>query len=232
MSSDLPATVPAEQSLIPMSGLAQNQHANREVFKSEIRSAGFLPYIKLYGSNSGEVKEGTISRGHYGLTENQVLIDLGEEVVAIPVSWRWKAVRIIGQVFETFYNPENPEYQKVKEKSSEKDSGCMYGPEFLLWLPTQKKFVVYHMNNASARNEADNVESSMGKAILLKWRLAKNAKYKWEAPQILASSTPIAQENLPDHAELTRIAEKFANPTDTDVKSVDATAAAATDRAR
>lgn len=215
MSTDLSTT---RQPLLNIGGLAKNQYATDESLTKEIKSNSFTPYMKLYGSNSNEVKERKIPVGHYGMVDNQNLVDLGEVVSAVPIAWRWKAVRIIGEQFETFFNPNTDDYKSVKQAAKDKTPGNMFGPEVLLWLPEAKKFATWHMNNESAQKESGNLTSALGEAVILKSRLASSKKYKWEAPVVFASSTPC---ELPDEAELNQVAQAFANPRETENKSVD-----------
>ena len=217
MSTDL--STENRQPLLNIGGLAKNQYATEDSL-SELKTGSFTPYMKLYGNNSNEVKERKIAAGHYGVVDNKDLIDLGEAVNAIPIAWRWKAVRVIGDQFETYHNPNSDDYKSIKEAAKSKDQGNMEGPEVLLWLSDQKIFATWHMSNESARRESGGLTSSLGSPVLLKWRLASNKKFKWEAPVIMASSTPPA--NLPDPAELARISESFANPRETVSRSVDA----------
>ena len=211
MSTELTETT--RHPLINLGGIAQNKYATNESLSTEIKTNTFLPYMKLYGSNSNEVKERKIACGSYGMIENQNLVDLGEVVNAMPIAWRWKAVRIIGDQFETYYNPNTDDFKSIKENAKAKLTGNMFGPEVLLWLADSKKFATWHMSNESAQRESGNLTSACGTPVVLKCRLASNKKFKWEAPVILASSTPI---ELPDEAELMRIAEAFANPRETE----------------
>ena len=222
-------TINQAQSLIPLDSLAQNEHANLATFKENVASGKYLPYLKLYGSSNKEVKQRLIAAAHWGVVQNQKITDLGEEFVALAIAWRWKAVEIIGDDFHTFYNPTTPSFQRIKDLSSVKDSGCMYGPEFLLWLPDQKQFVTYHMNNASARSESNNLLPMLGKAVQFKWRLADNKKHQWEAPVVLAYSTPI---EIPDLAEIKSVSDSFAKPEDSKVEQAgtEQAAAASSDR--
>jgi hypothetical protein len=217
--------------LIPAEyNLPSNPHDNDETFKSLVKSAGFPPRLQLFGGNSDMVKEGKIPIAHYGLvTGKDDIKDLGDEVDLIPVRMRFKAVRIGGEEGAVnYFDPKSEEFKKIVSDSETQNSGCMYGPEFLVWLPDDQKFATYFLNSASARREAPALRGLINQAATLKAKLVKTKKYKWHAPQVVACSTPL---DAPSEAELIEEVTRFVNPKDSGADAASADEVAATDRA-
>ena len=55
------------------------------------QSTTYLKRIQLY-SKGKPVETGLIPPGHYGIPENDVIVDLGEEIDVLPLSLRSKAI--------------------------------------------------------------------------------------------------------------------------------------------
>jgi len=169
----------------------------------EISSASqFLPRIQLFGSNNAVVKQGTFPAGHYGLsTAKDTIENLGKEFNCIPYKVRAKAVdfrdrKNIVQVFD-----KNSEaFADIKERSKVKDSDCMYGPEFLVWLPDQERFATFFFNNPTMRNAAPHLyaftpEGNVSKQAApatCKIRFIPDPKFGgWHGPTIVKCSVPM-----------------------------------------
>lgn len=178
-------------------------------FASMVSSTSFLPRIQLFGSNSAAVKEDKISQGHFGLVRNKdTIINLTKEVDCLPVSYHFKAMRIADGEVETVLDHKSELFQEIKELSAEQDSGCMYGVEFLLWIPQgEGEYCTFFLNSVSSRRIAPDLRALVGKAATLKSHLVKTTKYSWFAPKVVACSTPFPF--LPDQAEIPEIVNKF-----------------------
>jgi len=177
----------------------------------------FLSRLQLYGSKSDAVAESKIAMGHYGIVTDGDITDVGEDVDAIVVDWRAKALQIDGENIIDEHNPKSETYKQIKALSEVKDSGCMHGPEFLLWIPSQNRFVTYFMSSKTARRESRKVLPFLRKAVTLKCKLIVTAKYKWHGPVVIACSTPL---DTPDPELLEKIIESFKNPPKSDVEVV------------
>jgi len=184
--------------------------ANTEEFNSVISSGDYLSRFQLFGSKSNAVAEQKIGVGHYGVVKDDVITDLGEEVDAVIITWRSKAVQT-GTDFLISHDVKNEVFQKIKALSAVQDSGCMYGPEFLLWIPDPGIFTAYHMNSKTARREAKKVGPLIGKAATFKCRLIDPpaSKFKWHGPVVIPCSAPLS---VPDENTLREVATKFRNP--------------------
>lgn len=199
-----------------------------KVFEDTTKAGDWLPRLQLMTAASEKCKDGSFPMNHYALASGQNLRDVGQTVDVLVLSWRPKAMDI-GDEIITIYDPENPEFNRIREASGEKDSGCMYGPEFLIYIPSAEQFATFFMGSKSARREAPSVKARMLKAGTLKSNLVKTAKYTWQTPTCVPCSTPF---ELPGESEIKTQVEKFLNPPTTNVEKASEADKANTDRAR
>jgi hypothetical protein len=214
--------------LVPvLSQLAPSPYASDEDFSKISSSGAFLPRVMLMGANSTLVQEGKINQGHYGLVRaKDQCDDLTKEVPCLPLDWRAKAMEIVDGEVISIYDRKSPEFDRIAQKSEQPDSGCMYGPEFLLWIPSAKCFATYYASSKTARREAPQLRNLIGKPALLKSHLIKGKKYNWFGPVITTCSVPF---DLPSQDEIIEEVTKFRNPAPTEKE---AAPEGATDRAR
>lgn len=204
------------QELINVNEMGLSKYADDKSFE-QISSVGFLPRVQLMGSNSNAVKEGQIGQGHYALIRGKDQVqDLTKEVPVVVLSWRPKAMEITSESVISVYNPKSSEFDRIAKKSEESDSGCMYGPEFLLWVPSLKAFATFFMSSKTARREAPQLKGLLGKAALLKSQLIKAKKFAWHGPVVTPCSQPL---DLPDLDEAREQAQKFNNPPENETEA-------------
>ena len=204
----------SEGSLIPQDCVG-GALAPEGSFDSIVSSGDYLPYLQLFGSKSDACAQGKIGIGHYGLVKDKQITDISPEVDLVIVSWRPKAVQS-GDEFLVDFHPEivdgeitNTLFKKIVDLSNVRDSGCMYGPEFLLWIPSANTFATYHMNSKTGRREARNMQPLIGKAATLKCHLIEQGKYKWHGPLVIPCSSPL---DMPPEDEIREQYAKFQNP--------------------
>ena len=179
-------------------------------------SSEYFKRIQLIGSNSDAAKEGKINMGNYAyIIDKENMKDIGNEVDVLVCGMRLKAMRISGDEICNVYDSENPEFKDIFNQRDVKESGCLCGYEFLIWLPSEKDFVTFFMASKSARREAPNLRLKMNEKenkpgpATLKVKLASNAKYKWHATVISECSTPF---DLPEITKMIEAITKFQNP--------------------
>lgn len=178
----------------------------------------FLPRIQLYGSSSTIVKQGKFPMGHFGLIRSKDNIeDLGDSFNALLCSGRAKALRIDGDNIITIYEHVSDEFKKIQAESAIKDSGCMYGPEFLLWVPKATSFATYFLCNPTGRNAAGEFNALLRRAATIKSKLIETKKFVWHGPQAIACSTPLDFDMEAVKVEV----DKFKNAVSSKVKTVD-----------
>lgn len=168
---------------------------------------GFLPRLQLYGGTSGPCKEGKIGMGHFGIVRaKETIEDLGKEVNVLVVASKPQAMRITEGKVLTYFDHTSPEFKQIQDESADMNSGCMFGPVFLLYVPAAKTFVTYFMQSKTARRVAGDLHALTRKSATIKGELIKTAKHSWHGPKVTPNSSPI---ELPELAEIQEQAEKF-----------------------
>lgn len=183
----------------------------------KVAAGKYLPRIQFMSSASEPCKDGSFPVNHFALYKSKTPIDLTAEVTVLVIAWRPKALRM-GESVLAFYDVENPEFKKIVEESDTPNSGCMYGPEFLCYIPSVKEFASFFMGSKSARNESPNMKALIGKGAMLRSQKLSNSKYTWQSPQVIPCSTPF---DLPAIEAIKEVAEQFSNPPITEVETVD-----------
>ena len=202
MSSDQIIAIPEDQ---PLSKWSEDD------FKS-VSSGGWLGRVQLMGGNTELVKAGKFPLNHYAhITDKETIDDLGLTVDCACITWRPKALDMSGDEIINVYDPKDPEFQRIQDLAGVKDSMCMFGTEFLIWLPTLKKFALFYMGTASARRESPQMMALLQKAVTLdsKYVNPKNSPHSWQAPVVKSCSTPF---ELPSEEALKREIYRFNNP--------------------
>lgn len=209
-----------ENALIPVD---ESKYGSMEVFEN-MSSASYLSRIQLFGANSAPVQEGKFPMAHYGLVlQKDSIIDLGTSFDALIVGRRPKAMKVgaAGEKPISYYNPEDQNFIKVQQDSEIQNSGCMFGPEFLLYLPAQKKFALNFMSSKTARRASKDVHPLLGKWATFSAKLIVTSKYRWHGPTCTMCSTPY---DIPSDQELNKQKLAFNNPPD-EVEEVEETVA-------
>ena len=188
-----------------------------ESFRSVTKAGDYLPRLQLMTAKSDVCVEGKFPSNHYAMIQDQNFTDLGLEVDMIPISWRPKAMEIGDQVI-AIHDTKDPEFARIQEKAGEPDSGCMYGPEFLCWIPKVKAFATLLLGSKSARREAPGIQGKMHESITLQSKLVSKGKFKWQAICISTCSTPL---DLPDKLKMMDEMKKFDNPPKQDIERAD-----------
>ena len=197
--------------LVPkeLTGGSLTNHSFNDVAASLAK--GYLSRLQLFGSKSDACAEGKIGIGRWGIVRDDDITDLGEELDAVIISWRPKALQIAKEGIIANHDPSSDTYKNIKELSNVKDSGCMHGPEFLLWIPGQDQFVTYHMSSKTARRESQKMEPLIGKAATFRCKLIDppNSRHKWHGPVVVGCSTPLTVPPIEDIEEQVKV---FQNP--------------------
>lgn len=203
----IPATAakPADGNVI-----AVPQDQGDDLFDALANSGKYLPRLQMFGSKSDAVGAGKIGMAHYGLvTGKDNITDLGEEVNVIAAAWRPKALDTSGDDVINSHDHTDPEFKRIQEASETKDSGCMYGPEFLVWIPAIKKWAGLFMSSKTARREAPAIRDRIGKPSTLGTEFIKTKKYSWHGIVCKPCSTPF---DVPSDEATADQVERFLNP--------------------
>jgi len=180
--------------------------------------SAFLPRVQLMTSNAGLCKRGEFNTNHYALVRDQKFDDLGKNVDVLVLVWRPKALDTNDGVISVF-DPNDKEFERIQEKSlTVKNSNCMFGPEFLIWIPKAATFATFFFGTKSARREAGNMKARLKKPATLGSQFCKNKDFEWFAPEVSACSTPF---DMPKKEELMAAIEQFNNPPKNDTENVE-----------
>jgi len=192
------------------------QKFDDDAFDKTTSSGKFLPRVQLMTSNTKKCKDGKFPINHYALVDGSSYIDIGTEVDMIVIAWRPKALDTGNQIIAV-YDPEHSEFQRIQDEADEKDSNCMFGPEYLVYVPEREKFATFFFGNKSARKEAANMKSQMHKGATAKSAHLSNKNHDWWSILIVACSSPMG---APEQEDILAQLENFNNPPDTEIEKV------------
>ena len=171
-------------------------------------SAQSFKRLQLFGSNSAAVKESKFPMGHFGVVDGSDILDLGESIDVLVLSWRPKAVRA-GNDVEISYDPEDEIFKKIESEVDVENSGCMCGIEFLVYHPDHG-FLPYYLANKSGLYVVKALRDLLFKVATIKVTFVKGKKFSWHAPKVSRCSTPI-NINVPEE-RIKKEIEQFSAP--------------------
>lgn len=193
----------------------KNTNTNLSIFDdASEESSSFLPRIQLFTGRSDAVGEGRIGVNHWGMVDGDETIDLGVAVDIGVLTGRHKAMCVKGDVVSS-HDPESELFKDLVVRSGQKNSGCMYGPDFLVYVPSVDKFASLFMGSKTARREAKKFKPLMGKPATLKSKLIDPPKseFKWQGPVVLPCDKAF---DVPETVQSE--IEKFLNPPEDSVE--------------
>lgn len=229
-------TAPRKPETAPMTPAVQENGAlavaaaGDDIFNAVANSGKYLPRLQMFGGNSEPVKEGKVPLASYALvTGKDVYQPLGSTVDLVAIAWRPKAMDVSGDDVINVHDHTDPEFARIQAASEIQDSGCMFGPEFLLYVPAIKKFATLFMSSKTARREAPAVRERLpivtvdGRQVytddLVGTTLAvnyiKTTKYSWHAIVVKPCSTPF---DFPEKSAVAEERNKFLNPPKVDIE--------------
>lgn len=197
MSTDL---IPQDFTLTP------SKYVQPDTLDTLVSSNDFLPYIQLVQPTSADAEN---QAGDFLLVKGTDKTNVGKEFITLPLGYRPKAMQFSPEIV-TAFDPSSEKFEDIKKRSSEQNSGCGFGIEFLYWLPDFNTFALHFFSSFSARNETPNGVTLIGKTARISSRPAINKrKQRWQIPQF----SPTTQEiQLPDWAQARSTLERFNNP--------------------
>jgi len=199
--------------------LAGQQKATEEELATVSSDNSFFPRLQLFTGKSKACTGKKILAEHFGLTIGQNIIDLGETVDVLPLVYRPKALDT-GETILQSYTPSSEQFQDIMARAAVKDSGCMFGPEYLCWVPSQRAFATLFFSSATMRNEAPAMKSRLGQPCTLQPQHINppKSKYDWWTTQVLPCSTPF---DLPSRKELLDATERYNASEDTQIEKTE-----------
>lgn len=198
----------------------KSKYGDDNVHKA-IAGTTFLPRLQLCQASSNLCKRNKVPNGTYAVVKGKDVVVhlLGDAVDALIVSWRPRALRFEeGGKLLSFYNPATPGFKQVEIDAQVKDSGCLYGPEYLVYLPSVGEFCTFHFNNPTMRMAASGMLPNIGGLVTCKVEFIEKGKNSWHGPVILVNSTPMTppQDREAFARDYVRHRDAFNNPKETE----------------
>lgn len=131
----------------------------------------FLSELKFCAASEGRVKKGEFPMNHYALKRGNDYKDLGEVVHGFIIRMVPKALDVSGDKPVSSFAKGSEAFEDISKRSNEQDSGCMWGPELLVWLPKAEEFAIMFLRNKTLRNENENFMATYGKGFTLSKQL-------------------------------------------------------------
>lgn len=191
-----------------------------------VAKTSFLPRLQLCTAASEVVKNEQVSMNNFAIIPPQKAdpIVLGKEVDVLLVNWRIHALDLSDREnIRSSFQPKSELFQEIKATADSKvpNNGCMYGPEYLIYVPQEKMWVTFFMGGETTRNEARNVHSFAYRKdpgeetakfhvtpITLKSRRIEGKNNTWWSPFATKCSTPF---DLPSTEECLSMQQEFLN---------------------
>lgn len=197
----------SENQLVKVNELSGAMVPQSDEMFDAVASSSFLPQLKLGGSQSGPVKEGKVGMGSYFTKSGEIIEDLGKEIDTIPLGLQPKALDYSDRTnIVSTVDHKSDLFKEIKAKADMKDSECLCGFEFLVWLKEQDKFVTFYLCSKSQKKVAPELNALLGKAATFKAKLANNNKHSWHVPVFVECPTPMTP---PDNEAIKDALVKF-----------------------
>jgi len=223
--------VPVDYSLLPAVSMGSD-----EGFDDLAKGADFLGRLQLY-SKGKVVGRGLIAPGTWGVPEgDDAITAIGKSVDCIPFARRPKAIDLSDtDAIITNYDMGSDEFNRISDESLKKDSGCMFGPSFLVWERSTSRFLEWFCGTKSTRAESkkifpflrltaedikrrdlQDVDPHDPMPFTMNIKFIEKKNFSWHAPVVVPCSTPFT--NGPSMKKLIFEMERFLNPSDAGVE--------------
>ena len=211
--------------------LPSTQIGTDEDFDAIAKSSDFLQRLQLFTKGKA-VNRKLVGPGNYGIPiSDDEVTDLSDEIDILPLARRPKAIDLKDtENIVAVYDVNDPEFKRIQSQSSKKESGCMYGPSFLVFERSTGLFLEFFCGTKSARAEAKRIfpylplsqamidanpklpectEPHNALPVTLKSRLVEKGTYSWHVPVAVKCSTPFL--TLPPAEKIVAEITKFLN---------------------
>jgi hypothetical protein len=195
-----------------------------KMFDDLAKAVDYLQRLQLF-SKGKAIDKGLVKPGHYGIVQSKdEIVDLGNCIDVLVLVRRPKAIDMSDtEALVVSHDPESDVFQRIAAQSSVKDSGCMYGPTFLMFERTTRQFLEFFCGSKSNRSECKKIypylplSAADAKAagqephgpipMTLNSRYVERGSYSWFVPVVSKCSVPF--DNLPPMDEIVKAIEKF-----------------------
>ena len=220
-------------------GIATTQTAE-EIAALDNLSQGsdFLKRIQLY-SKGKHVDKKLVEAGNFGIPlSTEKINQLGETIDVLIIERRAKAIDMsdLENLIIT-YDSTSDEFMRIESASTTKDSGCSYGPSYLVFERVTGKFYEFFCGSKSARIESSAINAYLPvteamieagvtdekkvrgpKPCTLRAHLIETPRFTWHVPQAEDCLTPFAK--LPNVEQIAEEVNKFRNPDEPELEVV------------
>jgi len=184
-------------------------------FEAVAKGSSFLPRIQLI-TKGKYVDTGKISPGHWGVPQpgGEEIQDLGDKVDVIPFAFRPKAMDVSDrEAIVTSYDVNDPEFKRIV--AAPKNTGCIWGPTFLVFERNTQKFYELFFSNASGRSEASKMRpflpseenEGLPSAASMGIRYKQTKDYGWHVPVI--TKCTLTFDSIPPGEKILEVIEAF-----------------------
>lgn len=147
------AVVARANELVAFGDLPFSEHAIAAQKNPE--PTGYASRIQLFSKGKTDDAGNTVvEAGNFAIVDGDNYKILGKEIDVVPLAMLDKALDCSGDDVEVAFGRTTEAYQRIAGDSKVQDSGCMYGPVFLVFERTTGNFYEIFFNNASGRREA------------------------------------------------------------------------------
>ena len=206
---------------------------------AKMQQSSFLPRIQFISKMSKFVDlDPGINANNFGLiSSDEEYKDCGKTLDVMVLGWRQKALDT--KEGKSFYDHQSDGFIEIQTRAdTEQNSGCMYGPEYFVYIPEEDACATFFFGSKSLRYEVrkihklyDNGEPATLFGKLIEPKSGNNPYY---SASVKACASPIAPPEASRLEQIKAELKKFNDPKD----SVEATepegekAEAATNRVR
>ena len=175
----------------------------------DMSSGGGYPRISLFVSNSKEVKDGTFPTNTYGLKIGETLHNLGKNVDVVICAYRLTAIDT-SEGFCSSHDAKSDLFLDIRARADIPNSfgnGCVYGQEFLVWVPQHKMFATLLCGSKTSRNMAGGIKALVGEVAAFGSTKFESPKYSWFGMTVAPSNAAITE--TPDPEAYSTTVDKF-----------------------
>jgi hypothetical protein len=207
-------------------------------------SVSFLRRIQLYSKGKSNASGTLVGAGNFGVPESSDKItDLGNSIDVLVIARKAKAIDMsdTSNIIVT-NDTTSAEFKRIVDLADNtRDSGCAYGPTYLIYERSSNSFYEFFCGNKSARYASSAINSFLpvtqamidagvtneseprfAKPMTLKSEYIKKDRYEWFAPKAEECLTPI---DLPSADVLRSEIERFMKVETPDVEVAENTSA-------
>lgn len=177
---------------------------------NKLASGSSLPILSLMTSASEACKDGAVPANSYALKTGESLHVLGKNIDVVVVAYRLTALDSKDENgFVISHDFKSALFQQIIKKADSEPfgSGAMYGPEFLIWVPTHKLFATLLCGSKSARRMASGIKALIGQVATFGSTKIETTKFSWYAMTVAPSNAIITE--VPTQDEVVEVVNSF-----------------------